>query len=581
MANTLIPNYLDVDFSTMKARLGDLLSKTETFKDYNYEGSNITLLIELVSYLNALTMFYGNKIAQNQYIETADLYETVHMLSRLAGYNPKGYISAEGELTITLVAPSASEGGGTVWYLDPDRDNAVYIPAWKSVYCSKAIDSDGDPVYYTNTTSFTEIIPSGAVYPYTLTNKLHVKQGKVITYENKYTGNDLIDNRLYLPAENFDYDLDINDIYPSIELTVNGGDPWTRLSDFYDENDELNEEVEAYMFKYDKYQNYYIEFSPFRKVPEKSDIIDIKLLKSAGLSGVVGALIIDTVEDSQYIYNSTEYKYINVELLSIKNTAASYGGADPETTEKIKEAISTATHTQYRNVTRKDYIKFLEERTDIVVATVWGEQEVSPSGCFQEYNKVYISLMPNSFGTSTIELNGGTILFPQPSSYSEDWKKNIATYLEPYKMICAWEEFILPEFVYFNYIIGIKLKRTYNFNTVVEAVKNKLIWYFNSVNREFGETISFTNIMEYILNMDNVSPDDSFTAVNGIQTLIIRDVNVLSPITIPYEPNDVGNYPQYTTALVTGYENKLRHIKLGFNQFPILDVATIQFVEET
>jgi hypothetical protein len=45
MTTKLIPNYVDADFVTMKQRLRDLLAKTDTFKDYNFEGANISVAI--------------------------------------------------------------------------------------------------------------------------------------------------------------------------------------------------------------------------------------------------------------------------------------------------------------------------------------------------------------------------------------------------------------------------------------------------------------------------------------------------------------------------------------------------------
>jgi hypothetical protein len=49
--NTLIPDYMDIDYNTAKERLQTLLSANPVFKDINYEGANITTFIELIAYL--------------------------------------------------------------------------------------------------------------------------------------------------------------------------------------------------------------------------------------------------------------------------------------------------------------------------------------------------------------------------------------------------------------------------------------------------------------------------------------------------------------------------------------------------
>ena len=57
MSDTLTPQYLDIDFATLKDQLKTQLSESTIFRDYDYEGANITILIELVSYLGALTTY--------------------------------------------------------------------------------------------------------------------------------------------------------------------------------------------------------------------------------------------------------------------------------------------------------------------------------------------------------------------------------------------------------------------------------------------------------------------------------------------------------------------------------------------
>ena len=100
--NTLIPDYMDIDFDTAKATLKELLAANPVFKDYDYEGANITIMIELISYLIQLNTYYMNMVAKNQYIPTANMYETTHMLSKLGGYNPMGYRSAATTLSVDI-----------------------------------------------------------------------------------------------------------------------------------------------------------------------------------------------------------------------------------------------------------------------------------------------------------------------------------------------------------------------------------------------------------------------------------------------------------------------------------------------
>jgi hypothetical protein len=559
MSNTLVPNYLDIDFNTIKQRIIDNLSETETFQDYNYEGANITILIELFAYLGELSTYYLNRIAKNEYIDTADLYENVHRLASLIGYYPYGHKSSTAMMTLTLSEDLVASS------------NLIKIEPWIEITSSEKT-KDGREIVFATTK---DVFLRDLTPPY----QFQVVQGKVRTYT--YTGTDLIDNKIILPFLNFSYDDDIDDELPVIELSVNGI-LWTRISDFYDELSGLYEEELVYMFNYNKYGQYIIEFSSMRSVPETNDTVVIKIIESLGLLGDVGANTIVSPEDELLSY-VTDGSYVSVNDYSVTNELASNGGSDPETIEEIKENAKGFFHAQYRNVTKTDYTHYLQSRTDVIKATVWGEQEVAPSGYFPDYNKVYITLISNDWATldnstmTTILNNDGLYI---PIAYNPVWLDTVSRFLEPRKMLCAYEEYVLPELIYFRISAGLILKRTYRYATVVEAVRNKLTYYFDSNNRSFGETISFTDIEDYIMDTSIVDGLETFEGVKGLHRFIIRNIDVYNTIneiwTEPYEYNSLL-YPRYTVPLnsvetgsVNWDENLFRNIELGFNQFPAL-----------
>jgi hypothetical protein len=562
----LTPGYLDVDFNTFKARLKDQLQISDVFRDYNYEGSNIAILIELMAYISDLSTFFINKIAKNVYMDTADIYETVHMLSRLRGYNPSGYRSAKTTITVTIPSGAGVSLGDT-----------LYIPAWKEISCPDLTDSDGNIIKFATNTYLTETISTSASWPITI--DIPVRQGEVLTYS--YTGNDLIDNRIYLPLYDFDYDDDLDDEYPSIEVTVDD-EIWERIPDIYDEISGLSSVNNVYSFRYNRYQKYLVEFYETRNVPEVADDIEITLLKTLGADGEVGTGSITTPE-TEFIYNRNTKEWLDNSEISVTNTATTTSSASRETISEIKDASLGNMHSQYRNVTVNDYERHLESRSDIDVAHVWGEQEIAPSGDVEEYNKVYISVIPSQWGDSTISTSASSasddILIPV--AFSDTFKELLSTYLEPRKMICTYEEYYVPELVYFCFDIGIQIKRTYSFEEVSVDVRNKLEYFFDNVNRDFNETIGFLEVINFIedLTITDEESEDEFENVAGIQNLVIRNIDIIDKTV--YEPNETGNYPYYTVDEDTyAGENRLRDIKLGFNQFPAIYIDGCTFTEE-
>jgi hypothetical protein len=563
---TLIPDYLSLDFSTIIERIKSQLADSTTFADYNYEGANITILMELLAYIGELNTYLINKTAQNIHIETADVYEAVNRNARQMGYEPKGPISARGSVTMTVT-------GAT-----PGQEYKLYE---FTQLTSDAI-FDGENILYTNTTTYS-ITPTGDAF----FEEIDVRQGEIVQLDN-YSGKDLIDNELILP-ENYAYDNDLADDLPSLVLFVNG-EAWDRISNFYDDLSPLRQANDVYMFVYDRYKRSKIVFNSARNVPTNDDIITLKVLRTLGANGGVGANQIVNLPD-QFLYNVPAATWVDNSTITVTNATSTTGGADAEAADSIKENARASLLSQYRNVANVDYQSNLEERDDVVQANAWGEQDLSPSGAIQEFNKVHLSVIPNEFGSATIGTThgwssvwttdwGASGLAPAASGYNGSYEQDLATWIEPRKMVTTYEVFNIPQLIYFSFEFGLRRKRLYNFDTMTTDIKNKLDYYFRAANQDFNSIIDWKDILEYLVDETEVSPTDNFDSIKGIRNLTIRDMDIQQTV---YEPNNDGNYPQWvsTSASMVGNVNTIRKVQLGLNHFPILHVSTVTINEET
>ena len=560
---TLNPDYLNLDFETIMTRLKTQLQNSDTFADYNYEGANITLLMELMAYIGELNTYLLNKIAQNIHIETADVYEAVNRNARQMGYEPKGPRSSRGTVTVAVC-------GAT-----PNTEYKLY----EFTQMTSSETYDGENIIFATTTPYTQT-PTASTFEF----DVDVRQGEVATLTG-YTGKDLIDNELLLPS-NYAYDNDLDDDLPSIQLTVNGS-IWTRVSDFYDELSPLRLDDDVYMFVYDRYGRSKVVFNSARNVPGDDDAIVIKALSTLADNGDVGAGTIIVLPDD-FLYSMFEGDYIDNLGITITNSTATLGGAIAENISTIAANARAALHSQYRNVTSVDYQAHLEQRDDVVVANAWGEQDLTPSGALAEFNKVYVSVIPNTWGGPSIGTTdaiwttdwatSGTYMVP--SGFNAGWEEDLKEYIEPRKMISAYEIMKLPELVYLSYEFGLRKKRLYSFDNITTDLKNKLEYYFRAANQDFAAIIDYNNVLEYLLDTTEISPDDDFENIKGIRNLNIRDFDMHLPI---WEPNTNGRYPQYVSvsAAQVGNVNQIRKVQLGFNQFPMLLVDTVQVNEET
>jgi len=613
------PDYLDLDFLTVLNKFKTVLLNTTEFKDINYEGSNVRIYAEMLAYIAELNTYYLNRIAKNIYPDTVELYENAHRIAQLIGYSPKGYISSSGEIQVILSQEERLGAGGTPLF---EIGDTLYVDLWSSFSTIESISFLASKTVQHIITLEDMINPeTGKTDTNYVKFSIPVKQGtKSQTYS--FNGTDLIDYKIYLPNFNFDHDDDITDDYRSIILTINGVE-WKRVSTFFDPVVLTENDKNIYIFGYDKFQRYYIEFSPFRNFPKNStDKIEMDLIVSLGLDGNLGSNTIVNVNSecinnlskSDPIYPQKPLTISNAYVYSVKNLQSTSGGKNPESLDEIKLNAKSYIYSQARSVTKDDYEFYLNSRSEIVAARSWGERDINPAGDTTKYNKIYFSCIPTNFSDATISLT--TLQIPSsimtttetisaPSSYNEEWISNLITYLEARKMLCTVELFSLPTLVYFIFDIGVKAKRIYSFDSVVSSIKSKLEYYFQPNNRNFYENINFLDIFNFIMDPTIISSTDSFSAVQGIDSLVFRNIDVVYALdegvrningdvvwqikNNVYETNNIENkYPRFDKNISSMYpnvptsslENKMSGIQLGPDQFPILATNLNKFVNE-
>ena len=653
----LIPNYTDVDFQTLVTRLKKLLSKTETFKDYDFEGSNMTLIMELLSYIGDLNIFYTNRLAQNIHTETADIYEVVHSLVRQQGYVPVGYSSSVVKLTVKVRRRSEDE---SINYFD--EGDELFIPKWFKVNTGLK-DPDENIIFYCMTEDFYfKVTPDNIVYSawdeelekaYDYVEfDIYMNQGIPLQSPLVYTGEDIVSNQIVMSFDKWDMGVYPYEESSAVLVTVGESEePWDRVSDFYDGISGLSSVDNVYLFSYDKYKRSVLTFSTTRRVPEPDDVIKIYLIKTLGISGAISHSEFggdnkpkfDTilgVSDVPFLSNITMSPPLTVadNRYTVVNTKPSVGGSIPEDIDELKIGGMAYSHSQLRNVTKTDYKGNLEARGDITVANAWGEQEEHPEVLdAMYYNKAYLSFIPTEWDTEVYNNirvvdkvvsneftgleNERSLVFPirfnGTNVYHPVWEAQILEFLEPRKMLGIWEEFILPELVYFRIDFGLRVKRTYSWVSVKETIKNKLMFYFKNSNRKFGEKIDFAEIYNFLVDTRNTSVDDDFALIRGINSLVIRDILIYrDPVRVGlvdepeacewfggtwsngcsfvqnelgiYDDNILNYFPHFVD---TGYfrddkssiddvYNTIQPIQLGHNQFPQLAANFCVFANE-
>ena len=112
MANGSI-NLVNLDFNNLKTSLKTYLTGQSAFQDYDFDGSNMTVLLDLLSYNTYINSFYLNMVASEMFLDSAQLRDSVISHAKTLNYTPRSFRSATARINIA-VTPSAASNTTTV-----------------------------------------------------------------------------------------------------------------------------------------------------------------------------------------------------------------------------------------------------------------------------------------------------------------------------------------------------------------------------------------------------------------------------------------------------------------------------------
>ncbi len=95
-------NFSNLDFDEVKISLRDYLKSNSTFTDYDFEGSNLSSILDVLAYNTYITSYNANMVTNEVFIDSATLRENVVSLARNIGYTPRSRTSARATISFTV-----------------------------------------------------------------------------------------------------------------------------------------------------------------------------------------------------------------------------------------------------------------------------------------------------------------------------------------------------------------------------------------------------------------------------------------------------------------------------------------------
>lgn len=354
-------NVSELDFDQIKSNLINYMKADPNFTDYDFNGSILSSIIDLLAYNTFYNSYNSNVVINEVFLDTAQLRNNVVSHAKMLGYVPRSQTSAFTYLNIEVINPTGNPSSLTI-----DRGTRFTSLVNDVVY--EFVNLEGQTIYPTEAKEY-------------FFTKVKVNQGKLKSIS--YIVDDSDDRQTFIiPSSNIDISSIVISVKESYESTA---------YDVYSKNNSIvniDGESKVYFIQEGLDSRYEIYFGDnvFGKRLTAGNILTIEYLETdaALANGALDFSIADTIEGNSVC------NIISVGSDGITENRA-YGGGDRESIDSIKYNAPLTFLSQNRVVTADDYkATILNNYSNIETITAWGGEENDPP----EYGKVYISIKP-------------------------------------------------------------------------------------------------------------------------------------------------------------------------------------------
>jgi hypothetical protein len=526
MANTGFLSVSETSFDGIKENLKTFLKSKTEFKDYDFEGSNLSSLLDVLSYNSYMNAFYLNMIGSEMFLDTTQIKESAVSHAKELNYLPRSRTSARAQVTLTINTGN-------------DLPATVVVP---ENYVLRTTVDNKNLEFSTNEDII--IYNKNGVYS---TGKIYVYEGKIV---NEFFPVDT-DKRYILQSEN----VDIN----SIKVTVinSDTDSSNTVYTYKDSLLGLNSTSEVYFLQGYKSNQYEVVFG---------DGISGKKLTNGNIVKITYRSTNGELGNKVSSFNTTRKIEEKYDVTVTTNIIAT-DGSEREDTSSIKFYAPRHFTTQNRAVTKEDYVNLIREKfPQIKTVGVYGGEDAVPP----QYGKVIITPIPY-----------GSIPF-----ISSQLKRSITDYLMTKTM--TTEPLIYdPEYLYLKVVTNVSYNPTLTSKTANQLkteLTQKIKDYDSTYLTEFGNDFRKSKLMSMIDSTDPsiISNDTTVRMLYKIVPVktVTQRINfsfsnaLYRPLQYEYQPYEqevlqsslfsyIKNGVSYSNALIT--DDGVGNLRICYN----------------
>lgn len=495
-------NFSNLDFDQIKTSIQDYLRANSNFTDYDYEGSNLSTIIDVLAYNTYITSYNANMVSNEVFIDSATLRDNVVSLARNIGYVPRSRKASTSNISFFVDVSSTTA-------------TSVTLKAGIALVTSSRFRGQ----------NFTFIVPEDITVPVDSTgtatfDDINVYEGSYLTQSFTVSSRNP-DQKFILSNSGIDTSLINIVVKDSQTSTVQR--TFTQANSLFD----ITSSSPIYFIQEVSDERYEVLFGDgvFGIKLEEPNYVQINYNVCSGSEA-------NNLSDFRFagiLLDNNGASITNGVSLITTNTP-SYGGAEIESTESIKKYSTQIYSSQNRAVTSNDYnaiVPKIYPETESVSS--FGGEVLSPPA----YGKVFISIKPynGSYLSSTI-------------------KSNIINSLKQYSVAGIVPVIVDLKYLYIevNTSVYYNTNLTPSGNDVKTLVSENITNYSNSSElNKFGARFKYSKLLKVI--------DDSDTSITSdITTINIR--RDLEPILNSFAEYEICYGNRFHIKNETGYNIK-------------------------
>lgn len=366
-----IVNFTNLDFDQIRLSIKDYLRSSSDFTDYDFEGSNLSVLIDILAYNTYISSYNANMVSGEVFIDSATLRENVVSLARNIGYVPRSRTAARARIS---------------FFVDVSDYPSVprILTLNKGIVCTTQSDFSGESYTFVTKEDITVSVVDGIAF-----------FSDIEIFEGSLLSSDILVNSL-IPNPPQRYIIDNSNIDVSTLSVTVFNSPLTSLSTKYSLAQDIidvKSDSKIFFIQEIEDQKYELIFGDgiFGDKLENNNLIRASYVVSNGPLG--NNLSQFTFAGRLESNNSSNSGPVTRGISNIETNTISYGGNEIESVQSIRNYAPKYYSSQNRAVTANDFKAIIPRiYPELESISVFGGEDLNPP----RYGKVFVAVKPQS-----------------------------------------------------------------------------------------------------------------------------------------------------------------------------------------